>query len=217
MSGCLVADIMSYCCCCCLDRIFGSGGLHCETRVLKKLYLNTILDSHPTLIGRCGLGRVVRREREEEGGAGKRRDQGGNFVRTFSPGKKMFPIDVAVRMWKKSRKLIIFNSYIFYLVRTWKRDQGDNFQWFMVLFLNNSYNLLNFVEIGDLVVLLLWDFVSYLKWKSKCSLVFQTILQNFLTHFTVVWILTFPLHPSCLLLIIHVMSLSLFLFSSECC
>ena len=79
----------------------------------------------------------------------------------FSREKDMFPIDVAVRMWKKTRKLIIFNSYIFYFVRTWKRDQGDNFQWFMVLFLNNSYNLLNFVEIGDLVVLLLWDFVSW--------------------------------------------------------
>ena len=86
-------------------------------------------------------------------------------------------------MEKKARKLIIFNSYIFYFVRTWKRDQGDNFQWFMVLFLNNSYNLLNFVEIGDLVVLLLWDFVSWNNiWNGN-----QSVLLCFKLFFKISW------------------------------
>ena len=56
----------------------------------------------------------MRREREEEG---KRRDQGGNFVRTFSPGKKMFPIDVAVRIWRRK-----------------KSEEADHFQFLYFLF-----------------------------------------------------------------------------------
>ena len=35
MSGCLSADIISYCFCCCLDSLFGISGLNCETGVKK--------------------------------------------------------------------------------------------------------------------------------------------------------------------------------------
>ena len=30
MSGCLAADIVSYCFCCCLNRLLGSKGLNCK-------------------------------------------------------------------------------------------------------------------------------------------------------------------------------------------
>ena len=36
MSGCLATDIMCYCFCCCLNRVFGSSGLNCETKVKKQ-------------------------------------------------------------------------------------------------------------------------------------------------------------------------------------
>ena len=51
--------------------------------------------------------------------------------------------------------------------------------------LNNSYNLLgsNFVEIGDLVVLLLWDFVSWNNiWNGN-----QSVLLCFKLFFKISW------------------------------
>ena len=36
MSGCLSADIISYCFCCWLDRLFGISGLNCKTEVKKQ-------------------------------------------------------------------------------------------------------------------------------------------------------------------------------------
>ena len=85
MSGCLATDIMCYCFCCCLNRVFGSSGLNCETKVKKQhrevftLYIMLFGHNvfHQTQKGRYGMGGVVWGEREEEGGGGQNgRNQG---------------------------------------------------------------------------------------------------------------------------------------------